>query len=49
MGNSIYKVNVEYIRSGNNTEQVMKYRDDIYLNDLQRNMVNSNIHLKIAF
>ena len=48
MGNSIHKINIECIKSGNNTGQVMKYRDEICLNDLQSNIVNFNISLKIV-
>ena len=47
VGNSLYKINFKYMKSGNNTEQVMKYRGEICLNDLQRNIVNFNICLKI--
>ena len=47
VGNSLYKINFKCMKSGNNTEQVMKYRGEICRNDLQRNIVNFNICLKI--
>ena len=43
MGNSIYKINIECMKSSNNSEQVMEYRDEIFLNDLQSSTANFNI------
>ena len=48
MRNSIYKTNIKCIRCQvTNTEQVIKYRYEICLSDLQSNFVNFNICLKI--
>ena len=48
VGNSIYKLNIKCMKSNNNTEQVMEYRDETFLNDLQSNTVNFNIRSKIV-
>lgn len=48
VGNSIYKINIECMKSNNNTEQVMEYREEIFLNGLQSNTVNFNIRSKIV-
>ena len=48
MASIIYKLISNVVNQAINREQVMKYRDEICLNDLQSNIVNCNIRLKIV-
>ena len=48
MGSSICKVNIKCMELDNKCTVQVKYRDEICLNDQQRNIVTFNIRLKIV-